>query len=327
MALRFVVLCLLPAAYCLLASACQPARVIGREPTGGQGLRIGIQAGVGYTPLHVMQARRLLERRVPGLGVEWKSIATPEGVEEALASGTLDVAHGPPTAFLLARERGVPARVLAGVAELPVAVVGGRSEARSIRELGPDDRVAVPSFGGWEHTLLRMAALRELGDWQALDRLVVVRPHAEARAALLGRGEITAHVAPPPYLNAELEAPGTRRLVDLAEALGPGSAVVAYTTPALRERRSALVEVYLDALREAAELVRRDPAEAARLVPHDELQLPPDAMARYLAQSPGLHFSTRVRGLPRLAEFLELSGQLRRAPAWHELVFDDVQGP
>jgi ABC-type nitrate/sulfonate/bicarbonate transport system substrate-binding protein len=326
---QLVALCLLPAASCLLVTACQPARLTPREPPRGQVLRINLHRGIGYAPLLIMQSRRLLERRVPGLSVEWKAIPAAETIHEALASGGLDIATGSPTDFLAAREAALPARVLAGLAELPLALVSARPEVRSIRDLGPDDRIAVPTLGGQEHVILRMAALRELGDWQALDRLVVAKPHPDAFAALLARGEITAHMAIPPYLDQALESPGLRRLLDAADVLGgPTTMVVAYTTPALREGQATLVDVFREALGEATDLAARDPdATAKLLVDREGFQLPPATLARYLTR-PGLTFSTRVRGLPRLATFLQVTGQLERAPtAWRDLAFDDAPGP
>lgn len=326
--LLLVLLCVLAATHGLHAAACQPARLTAREQPRGQILRVNLGPGVGYASLLLMQKRRLLERRVPGLVVEWKSIPTAEGIDEALAAGSLDIAHGSLAQFLLARERGLPVRVLAGVAELPTAVMSRRSGVRSLRDLDLTDRVALPQPEGHEHTLLRMAAMRELGDWRALDRLVVPRPHSEAFTALISRREITAHVAIPPYLDRELELPELHRLVDGEEVMGgPTTAVVAYTTPALRERQGALFAVFLDALRESADLARADPAETARMLAENE-QIPvrTERLVRSLA-NPAVAFSMRVRGLPRLVTFMQYTDQIGPAPiSWRDLTFDEVEG-
>ena len=319
---------LLAAAATVVLVGCQPARMVGRAPPGGQVLRINLQSGIGYAPLLVMQSRRLLERRVPGLSVEWKTISQPDLISDALATGGLDVATGSPTAFLLGRERRVPARVLAGVSELPIAVVGSRADARGLRDLGSEDRVAVPSADSHERTILRMAALRELGDARALDRLIVARPHSEALLALMARREITAQVTVPPYLDQALDTPGVRRLVDGAEVVGGASPyVVAFTTPPARQDRPELFDAFLDALREADELIVGDPGGAARLLsePGEPRQTAPVLADRL--RRPDVIFSTNLRGITRVAEFLRHSGQLERtSAAWADLAFDDVQG-
>jgi NitT/TauT family transport system substrate-binding protein len=290
-------------------------------------LRIAVQGGIGYAPLLVMRKHRLLEQRVPELQVEWSVLPGAETVEEALLMGDLDLATGTTTAFLQARERGVPARILAGVSELPIGLVTTRAEARSLRDFRPGDRIAVPALDGHEHTVLRMAALRELGDWQALDPLVVARPHAEASAALLAGQDIVGHVAIPPFLDDELTRPGVRRLIDEHEAAsGPMTTVVAYTTPSLRERQPALFDIFLAALRDAVDLATRDATGTARLLadadgPDGETQKLVRALAR-----PGLTYSPQVRGLERLVTFMRYTGQVQTAPtSWDELTFQGVR--
>lgn len=312
----------------LFAIGCQPARLVSREPYRGQVLRVNFQRELGYAPLLLMQRQRRLEQRVPGVVVEWKSIQTAEAVAEALSTGTLDVGVGSTAAFLQARERGLPVRVLAGVAELPLGLTTNRLDARSLRDLGPGDRVAVPTLGGQEHSVLRLAALGELGDWQALDPLVVPRTHADAFGALLNRRALTAHVAVSPYLDRELETLKAHRLVDGAAVMGgPAMSVVAYATPAARERQSALIGVFLEVLRESSESAARDLGQTSDLLAElDGASLTTDALRRYLDR-PGLTFSTRVRSLSRLATFMRHTGQLTAVPpTWEELAFAGVEG-
>ena len=316
-------------------AGCQPARAVGRggESATGQVLRINIQAGLAHAPLLVMQSRRLLERRVPGLSIEWKTISQPDLVYDALASGGLDIATGSPTAFLLGRERGLSVRVLAGVSELPVTVISGRAGVRSLRDLGAEDRIAVPSPDSHERTILRMAALRELGDARALDRLIVSRPHVEALSALLAGRELAAQVLVPPVLDRALASPGVRRLVEGAEVIGGASPyLLAFSTTAARSERPELFAALVDALREADRLALEEPAETMRLQAEGALAEGEEPRPAAAATARGLdrgdvRFSTAVRGLTRVAEFLRHAGQLERSStAWHDLVFDDVEG-
>ena len=326
--MRSVPLGILAAAACLLAAGCQPAKLVQREPYRGQVLRINLQRELGYLPLLLMQRQRRLEQRIPGLSVEWKSIATARAVAEALSTGTLDVGVGPVADFLVARERGVPVRILAGIAELPLGLVTNRLDARALHDLGPRDRVAVPTLGGQEHTVLRVAALRELGDWQAIDPLVVQRSHSEAFGALVDGREITAHVAISPYLERELETLSVRRLVEGATVMGgPPMSVIAYTTPTTRERQAALIGVFLEVLRASTESIPRNVDAAAELLADaDGQRLTPSALQRYLDQ-PGLTFSTRAHGVSRLATFMRYTGQLAGVPdTWDELAFADTRG-
>ena len=313
---------------CLLAVGCQPAKLVQREPYRGQVLRINLQRELGYAPLLLMQRHRRVEQRVPGAVVEWKSIQTSEAVAEALSTGTLDIGVGSIASFLLARERGLPVRILAGISELPLGLTTNRLDARTLHDLGPRDRIAVPMLGGQEHTVLRMAALRELGDWRALDPLVVQRAHPDAFGALMNRRALTAHVAVSPYLERELESPDVRRLLDgVAVMGGPAMSVVAFTTPTVRARQSALIGVFLDALRESSEAAVGDVVQATDLLANlDGAGLTTADLRRYLDR-PGLTFSMEVRGLSRLATFMRYTGQLTSVQAtWDDLAFADATG-
>jgi NitT/TauT family transport system substrate-binding protein len=312
----------------LLVAGCQPARPELRDPDRGRVLRIGILGELGHVPLVVMQKRQLLEQRVPGLLVEWKAIPNQEDVYEAVAGGGLDIAAGTTTAFLLARERGLPVRILAGVSEVPMAIVTNRSGLRSLADLRWGDRVAIPAQGGHEHVLLRLAALRELGDWAALDALVAPQPEAATSLDGLARGEVAAQVVSSPMLEQALARRGVRRLVDLGEVTGgPLTSVVVYSTPAARERQATLYRTFQEELRRAVDVVMQEPAEGGRLVA--EISGRDDAgesLRQALAQS-GLRFGTDVRGLERLARFMRHTGQLTLAPTtWADLAFDDARG-
>ena len=77
-------------------------------------MRINLYGTAAYAPLLVMRERHMLEEALPGLSVEWKVLPTPEDVNEAVRDGGLDLGVGPPPAFLLAREAGLPVRLLCG---------------------------------------------------------------------------------------------------------------------------------------------------------------------------------------------------------------------
>ena len=316
-----IVLALLTLGVASLGVACQPARLVEREPPRGQVFRVNLLAEVGYAPLLLMRESRLLERRVPGLSVEWKTIPTREAVHEALAFGGLDVATGPPSAFLLARARGVPARALAGVSELSAALLTSRPDVRSLRDLRPDDRVALPALEGQEHLLVRMAALRDLGDWRALDSRVVVRPRLDETPSR----DVAVWVAATPFLERDLETPGVRRLGVEPDSREPGSTIIAYSTLALRDQQLALFAAFVDALGEATEAARRDPDATARLLTEREgLPLPAATLSRAL-RHPEARFSSRISGLERLATFMQHIGQIDRAPSTQELTFAGVE--
>lgn len=324
---RAIPLLLAGAASALGLAACQPARLVRRDPSRRLVLRVNLHGSAAYAPLLLMRERRMLESALPGLTVEWKVIPAPEDVNEALRVGGLDLGVGPPPWFLLAREAGLPVRLLCGVSALPCAVVG-RAGLRSLGSLRKGEKIAVPDLNGLEAAVLQLAALRELGDPRALDGNVVERAHVEALPALALGKDFAAHVAISPFLELELEAAGPERLVDSRDLFGalPTTSLV-YGLPSLRERAAPLLAAFTDTLADASRLVFADPVGAARLLTEgDELRATPERIGEILARS-GWQPGPRLSGVVRIAELWRGTDRLREPPTnWRELAFDGVQG-
>jgi NitT/TauT family transport system substrate-binding protein len=308
-------------------AACQPARLVRRDPSRRLVVRINQYATAAYAPLQQLRERQMLEAALPGLTVEWKPIPGAADVNEALRTGGLDLGVGPPTAFLLAQDAGLPVRMLCGISALPCGVVG-RAGVRSLAGIRKIDRIAIPDHDGLEPVILQLAALRELGDARALDDNMVERLHADALPAVKLGKDLAAHVAITPFLELDLDGGGTERLVDSRDLFGslPTAALV-YGLTSLRERAAPILEAFTTTLSEAARIVTADPAGAARLLSEpDDLRAPPERIGDVLARSgwqPGL----RLSGVLRIAELMRRTGRLRQPPpSWGDLAFDGVQG-
>ena len=290
-------------------------------------LRINLFGTAPYAPLLQMRERRLLEEAIPGMWVEWKLIPDGEAVNEALRDGGIDIATGSPTALLLAREVGLGARVIGGISALPCAVVG-RPGLRSLAAIKPSDRIAVPEESSLEASVLRLAALRELGDARALDANLTYRLHTEALPALKQGREFAAHVTMTPFLELELDGAGPERLVDSRDLFsGLPTSALAYALPSLRDRAAPLVDAFTEALTESVRLVTADPVGTARLLSETEdLRISPERLGSLLDGS-GWQLGARPLGVTRLAELWQRTGRLAQSPtSWSELAFDGVAG-
>jgi NitT/TauT family transport system substrate-binding protein len=308
-------------------TACQPAKLVRRDTTRGLVLRVNYFGSAAYASLLWMRDRKLLEKAVPGLSVEWKPIPDLNAVNDALANGGLDVAAGPPTAFLMAREAGMPARLLAGLSNHPCSIVG-RVGLHTLSGLRAGERIAVPDEKSYEAAVLELAALREFGDALALKGRMVGKAHADAVVALRAGTEISAHVSPTPYREVELDGSELTRVVDdTALFLEPATAALTYALPALRERNGPLLATFVDVLGQAIGQVLADPTEAARLIGEpDELKLPRERVAAFLTAA-GWRPSTRLAGVTRIAELWRQTDRLHKTPvSWRDLAFDGVDG-
>ncbi|MFN8632244.1 MAG: hypothetical protein U0893_00210 [Chloroflexota bacterium] len=324
---RAVPLLLAGAASALGLAACQPARLIRRDPSRRLVVRINVFGTAAYAPLLQMRESRLLEDALPGLAVEWKVIPDVEAINRALRDGGLDLGVGPPTSFLLAREGGLPVRLLSGISAVPCAVVG-RAGLRSLRSLRPADRIAVPDDASFEAAVLQLAALREIGDPKALLANAVPRTPVDALPALTLGKDLAAHVALTPILDLELDDPGPERLVDGRDLFGsPPSTAVVYGLPSLRERAGPILDAFTASLDKAARLAVADPVATARLLTEtDDLRALPERIGAILGRS-GWQLGPRLSGITRIAEIWRRTDRLKQPPAaWSELAFPGVLG-
>jgi NitT/TauT family transport system substrate-binding protein len=301
--------------------------LIRRDPSRRLVVRINVYNSAAYAPLLQMREQRLLENALPGLSVEWKVIPAAETVNQALREGGVDLATGAPTAFLLARAAGLPVKLVGGIGATPCTIVG-RVGLRSLAGIRATDRIAVPDETSLEAAVLQLAALREIGDAQALNGTMVTRAHADALPAIKLGGELTAHVSVTPYLDVELDGAGPTRLVDSRDLFGGlPTAAVAYALPSLREHSGPILDAFSAALGEAVRLAASDLVGTARLLAEtEELHATPDAMAEILARS-GWQLAPPLTGVTRLADLWRRTGRLRTAEeSWTDLAFDGVRG-
>src|SRR5947199_3297934 len=123
---------------------------------------------------------------------------------------------------------------------------------KSIRDFTDNDRIALPAPKvSVQAIMLEMAAEKQLGKFDALDKLTVGMSHPDGTAAMLtGKLEITAHFTSAPFQYQQLENPAIRKLLSSYDATdGPNSFSVVSTTSGWREANPQTYKAVLAALR------------------------------------------------------------------------------
>lgn len=300
--LPILVLAAVMAAGCQRAPASRPA-----------GLSIAEQYGLAYAPLQILRERQLLERRLPGVPIQWHRLGNTAAIREAMLAGQVDVGFVAIPPFLIGRDNGMAWRIFTGLSESPLALVSWKQDLRSLSDIRDSDRLALPQPASVQHILLAMAAERELGDAGRFDRQIVSMSHPDAMAALLARGDVAAHFASPPYLGRELAESGMHVVLTGEEAMGGRfTFIVGVATEKVLARSSPQIAALAGAIEEAAEFIAGHPAEAAALLA-PLYGLPAEEIRAGLADE-GLHFGPQILGLSAFAGFMREHGFLRQAP-------------
>lgn len=300
-------------------------------------LRIAEQYGVVYLLLNVAQDQKLIEKHGKAQGidiqVEFVKLSGGAAINEALLSGSIDVAGAGigPLLTLWDRTRGRQnVKGIAALGNFPYYLVTNNPAVRTIADFTDKDRIATPAVGvSVQSRILQLASAKAFGydQYNKLDKLQVALPHPEAAAAIIKGGtEVTTHFASPPFQEQELAAnPNARVVLKSYDVLGgPSSATALYATERFRQENPKTYKAFVDALAEAARLIKADPEQAADIFLRVNKSGIDRKLLLQIIRSPEVEFTLTPQNTYALAEFMHRVGAIKHRPASaREYFFDD----
>ena len=301
-------------------------------------LRIAEQFGIVYILLNVAQDQGLIEKQGKAQGqdiqVEFVKLSGGAAVNEALLSGSIDVAGAGVGPLLTIWDRTVGKQNVRGIASLgnfPYHLVSNNPAVKTIADFGDKDRIALPAVGvSVQSRILQLASAKLWGDAQyaRLDKNQVAVPHPEATAAIIKGGtEITAHFGNPPFQEQELAGnPAAHSVLKSYDVLGgPASATVLYSTEKFRKENPKTYKAFVDALAEAAQLVRKDPEKAADIFIRTNQSGIDRKLLLSIIKNPEVEYKLTPQNTFALADFMHRVGAIKNKPASaKDYFFDDA---
>ena len=265
--------------------------------------------------------------------VEYVTLSGGAAVNDALLSGSIDLASAGVGPMLTLWDRTVGRQNVRGVASLgnlPYNLVSTNPAVKSIADLSDKDRIALPAVGvSMQARLLQMAAAKQWGDaeFKRLDKLTLTLPHPEAAAALLKGGtEINGHFGSPPFQEQEIASnPAAHTILKSYDVLGgPSAATVLYATEKFRTENPKTYKAFIAALAEAAAFIRANPEQAADIFIRANKSKVDRALVLQIIKSPDVSFTLQPQNTLRLAEFMHRVGVLKNKPgSARDYFFDD----
>ncbi|WP_413615391.1 ABC transporter substrate-binding protein [Halomonas cupida] len=300
-------------------------------------IRIAEQFGIAYLPLQVIQDRELIQKHAEEAGldidVEWRRLSGGAAVNDALLSGSIDIASAGVGPLLTAwdRTRGnLDVKAIAALGHAPNFLLTRDPDVQSIEDFGPEDRIALPAVGvSVQARFLQYAAANTFGaeEYDVLDRQTLSLPHPDATAALISGGtEITGYFSSIPYQYQALEHEEISKVTDSYEILGgPVTPVLVYATDRFRTDNPELYEVFRAALAEASEIIEADRDAAV----DNFLRVTGSRLERHfltrLVNDPQIDFTLVPDNTYPLAEFLYQVGAIEHHPeSWQDYFFDEI---
>jgi NitT/TauT family transport system substrate-binding protein len=310
-----------------LGTAVPPARAQQKAE-----INVTRQPGILYLPSHVMEKQRLVEKHaqqlgVPNLKVNWLTLSGGGSQTDAMLSGSVDVVNTGVGNLLLLwdRTKGGVKGIVANSA-LPLALVTRNPNIKTLKDYGPNDRIAVPTLKvSTQAILLQMACEKLWGEGQAghLDANMVQLGHPDAALAMSNpTHEIASHFAAPPYQFYELKkVPGAHVVITSPDIIGgPLTQSQFFTTTQFADANPKVVQAIRDASLEAIAYIRKDTRGALdvyREVTNDKTSA--DELAELLKQPGMMEWIAAPQGTMKFAAHLHKSGTLKTMPRdWKE---------
>jgi len=300
-------------------------------------LRVAEQFGVVYLLLNIARDQQLIEKHGKQQGVdvkvEWTQLSGGSAVNDALLSGSIDIAGAGVGPLLTLWDRTHGKQNVKGVASLgnfPYYLVSNNPKVKTIADFTEKDRIALPAVSvSVQSRVLQLAAAKQWGDkeFNRLDKWTVAVPHPDAAAAIIAGGtEITGHFGNPPFQDQELAGnPNARIVLNSYDVLGgPSSATVLYATEKFRNENPKTYRAFVDALAEAADFATKQPEAAADLYIRVNKAKIDRALLVKILKNPQVQFKVAPQNTFALAEFMHRVGAIKNAPkSWQDYFFQD----
>jgi len=300
-------------------------------------IRIAEQFGVVYLLLNVARDQHLIEQegRREGIDikVDWVRLSGGAAVNDALLSGSIDIAGAGVGPLLTVWDRTHGRQNVKGVASLgnlPYYLVSNNPNVKTIADFTSKDRIAVPAVGvSVQSRVLQYAAAKQWGDkaFDRLDGFTQAIPHPDATAAIIANSSvITGHFGNPPFQQQELaQNPKAHIVLNSYDVLGgPSSATVLYATEKYRTENPKTYHAFVAALAQAAKLVSTNPELAADIYIRVNDSKIDRALLLKILRDPQVQFKIAPQNTLGLAQFMYRVGAIRNEPkSWRDYFFDD----
>lgn len=289
-------------------------------------VRLGYQFGTSYLPVEVMVEHKLIEKRL-NIKVTKVQLGGGGALTEAVLSDSIDVAFMGLGPFFVGWAKGMDWKIAAAMQDMPIGLNAAKPGAASLKNIGPDDRIAVPGINSMQHVMLAMEAEKQLGDAHALDHLLVSMPHPDGERALLAGSEVTFHYTAPPFLQRERQQPGISKIVDSYETMGQPHTFNVLVVPAqFKKERPEVYRALVEAHAEALAWIEANPGEAADLMIRLGDQTDREELIRQITD-PDVVWTEEPHGLVKFATFMKEAGFIDRAPSdWKEVTWENLHG-
>ena len=298
-------------------------------------VKIGIGFGLAFLPTYICGDLKLVEKygkeQHLTIKASYERLVSAAAVQDAIASRAIDMGPFGAAPLLTAWEKGKETKdarrqifAVSGMTTMPLVLLSDQPRVRSIADLRPSDRIAMPTLTAPQMYVLEMQSEKVLGQFDRLRNQVVALSHADAIAALFsGDGPATAYFASPPFTQIALKDSMIHRILSSEDVIGgKASFLIIGATKSYIEAHPKIPDIIDKAMDEAARLIHDDPRRAAQIyLEHEPFKALDAADIESVLRANKDEFGSPVGGIQAFADFMGRHGELK-APlqTWREIV-------
>jgi NitT/TauT family transport system substrate-binding protein len=290
------------------------------------------QPGILYLPSLVMEKQQLIEKQaqklgVPGVKINWLKFNSGGAQTDALLAGNVDIVNtGVGNLLLLWDRTKGKVKGIAANSALPVILISRNPNIKSLKDIGSNDKIAVPTVKvSTQAILLQMAAAKMFGQEKTthFDANTVQLGHPDAVGAMSNpQHEISSHFTAPPYAYIELKKIKGAHVVATSPEIigGPLTQSQFFTTTKFADTNPKIIAAIRAASTEAIDYIFKDTRAAAEIyreLTNDKMST--DEILDMLKQPGMMEWGTSPQGTMKFAAHLYKIGTLKSMPkAWSD---------
>ncbi len=309
----------------ILFSLCGCGEKADKQSGNKATLNIAYQGGIGYAPVHIAQAQKLIEENYDGeVEITFTKLDSGAAINEGIIGGTIDIGCMGIAPAITAVANGVPAKIMSNLCSQSHGLMTNSKSIKSLKDIKSGDKIALVNTGSIQHILLAMAADKELGDAHALDNNIAPMAHAEGMASLES-GTVALHLTSSPFIRRERGSEKFTEIKAVNEIWQDGNSfLAALATKKLYNENKPLYDAVVAAFEKAVDVLNNDKQTAAKIE------------AEYLEQEISVTlddlndktcmFFTELKGVSQMADFMYKANFSSKKVTLEELKFDNVTG-
>jgi len=269
-------------------------------------ITIAYQGGIGYAPIHVMEAKKLIEENYDGqIEVKFQKLDSGSAINEGIIGETIDVGCMGFAPAISAVAAGIPCKIISGLCSQSHGLMTNKESIKTLKDITSSDKIALVKEGSFQHLLLAMAAEKELGDAHALDNNIQAMAHAEGMAALES-GTVALHLTSSPFINQERESGKYNELNEIEAVWPKGNTFLVAVGSEKLKNDEKLFEAVSKALEQAIDFINNNLDETVQ-IESKYLALDEETTRKYLDDD-ACSFFGELKGAEDMYSFMYRAG-------------------